>query len=416
MAETVCGPADELGDRRRRRPRRARRPEPRPPRRKAAASRASRCSTPSANTPRRCSPNEARSTSSPAARPRHAEAGGGGAPNLPASEQRTVARPARAGARQPAGGARMGDGPPRSRARRPAGIRPLAVLAAARVPQRGAHPLDAMAAQRWTWTPSARPLCRGARWHRLLAGRPPGQQIRWYKSSSIWRDLGRQGRDRECACTTTPTRTPSDDGHHRGDPWPRTHRPSAGRGKLEEALALYREIGDTAGEGNVLWALGSYHYFTAATIPPAEDWYREALELHRAAGDRTMEAWSLHMLALVGIGNGEGTRAGEHAREALRPFLRRRRCRRDHLVLDDLASIAVSASDFAPRRPPVGAARHCRPRAATTLAATSRRRTCNSRPRRPGPVLSPRNSTASAEGAAMGLDEVVAYALEDPAA
>ena len=69
-----------------------------------------------------------------------------------------VARPARARPRQPARGARMGDGPARTRARGADGVRPVAVLAAARLPQRGAH----SASRPWpsragAWTPSARP-------------------------------------------------------------------------------------------------------------------------------------------------------------------------------------------------------------------------------------------------------------------
>src|SRR5678810_1013133 len=53
--------------------------------------------------------------------------------------------------------------------------------------------------------------------------------------------------------------------------------------KLEEALALYREVGDKAGEGNILWALGSYNYFTAAAAP-AEHWYRAARKLQAKSG------------------------------------------------------------------------------------------------------------------------------------
>ena len=43
------------------------------------------------------------------------------------------------------------------------------------------------------------------------------------------------------------------------------------------------------------------HYFSASAAD-AESWYRRSLELHRAAGNRTMEAWSLHMLGLSVVG------------------------------------------------------------------------------------------------------------------
>ena len=65
---------------------------------------------------------------------------------------------------------------------------------------------------------------------------------------------------------------------------------------LGEAVDIYREIGDKGGEGNVVWGLGSFFYFTADAAT-AEGWFRRSLDLHRAAGDRTMEAWSLHMIA-----------------------------------------------------------------------------------------------------------------------
>ena len=42
---------------------------------------------------------------------------------------------------------------------------------------------------------------------------------------------------------------------------------------LDEALGIYRELGDAGGEGNILWALGSLHYFSASAAD-AESWYR----------------------------------------------------------------------------------------------------------------------------------------------
>ena len=51
---------------------------------------------------------------------------------------------------------------------------------------------------------------------------------------------------------------------------------SAAREMLEEALAIYRDLGDAAGEGNILWALGSFHFF-ANEMAEAESTYREAL-------------------------------------------------------------------------------------------------------------------------------------------
>jgi tetratricopeptide (TPR) repeat protein len=189
-----------------------------------------------------------------------------------------------------------------------------------------------------------------------------------------------------------------------------------GRDKLEEALALYREAGDIAGEGNILWALGSYHYFTSAAVP-AEHWYRESLVLHRAAGHRTMEAWSLHMLALVQIGNGDYVESLEHAREALRIFHEAGDVAGITLILDDFASIAVAGGD-APRAGRLyGAARHLQATSGTTLALFVEETYQQYNAPSPRSVLSAEDlDRYAAEGASMGLDEIVAYALEDPAA
>ena len=191
---------------------------------------------------------------------------------------------------------------------------------------------------------------------------------------------------------------------------------ATGREKLEEALALYREVGDTAGEGNILWALGSYHYFTAA-IAPAEHWYRESLKLHRAAGHRTMEAWSLHMLALVEIGNGEMVESAENARAALRIFHEAGDVGGITLTLDDLASIAVSTGDNPRAGRLYGAARHLQATSGTTLAVFVEETYKHFNAPSPRAALSPEDFTRYvAEGGSMGLDEIVAYALEDPPA
>jgi len=181
--------------------------------------------------------------------------------------------------------------------------------------------------------------------------------------------------------------------------------------KLEEALALYREVGDKAGEGNILWALGSYNYFTAAAAP-AEHWYREALELHRETGQRTMEAWSLHMLALVQVGHGEFVESAVHAREGLKIFQDAGDVGGITLVLDDLASIAVGAGDFPRAGRLYGAARNLQAKSGTMLANYVEETYTTYNAPSPKSVLSPEDfDRYVAEGASMGLDEVVAYAM-----
>ena len=64
---------------------------------------------------------------------------------------------------------------------------------------------------------------------------------------------------------------------------------------LAEALAIYRELGDRRGEGNVLWGMGNKKYFSDAGDGGVTE-FRAALEAFREVGDRTMEAWALHMV------------------------------------------------------------------------------------------------------------------------
>ena len=276
---------------------------------------------------------------------------------------------------------------------------------------------EAMAAQDW----SLDPVC-AARFAEGFGGVAYWQAdhpaaARWYgEQLRIWRELGDK---REIAnalyndayADVMPIMGLTDEELTTAQKGPAFAR---GREKLEEALALYREVGDTAGEGNILWGLGSYYYFTAAAVP-AEHWYREALELHRAVGDRTMEAWSLHMLALVQIGSEHSGEAGGHAREALRIFHQAGDVGGITLILDDLASIAVSNGDPPRAGRLYGAARHLQSTSGTTLALFVEETYKQYNAPSPRSVLSPEEfERYAAEGASMGLDEVVAYALENP--
>jgi predicted ATPase/class 3 adenylate cyclase len=187
---------------------------------------------------------------------------------------------------------------------------------------------------------------------------------------------------------------------------------SPGRALLNEALELYREIGDKGGEGNILWALGSFHYFTADAMT-AESWYRRSLELHRAAGNRTMEAWSLHMLAMSQAGQRLFAEAGATAREALQHFNRSGDVAGMILVLDDLAIIALGLGDKERAGRLWGAARHLQQSTGTALADYVEQNNQLFGVPTPNDVLpSDVLERLAAEGAALSLDEAVAFALE----
>jgi predicted ATPase/class 3 adenylate cyclase len=188
-----------------------------------------------------------------------------------------------------------------------------------------------------------------------------------------------------------------------------------GTAKLQEALALYREVGDKAGEGNVLWGLGSYHYFARAG-GEAERWYLESLALHRESGQRTMEAWSLHMLALVTMAGEDASRSLAYAQHALRHFRDGGDVAGITLVLDDLASIAVTQGDAHRAVRLHGGARHLQQTTGTNLAGYVEETYKQYAAPSPRDAVTPEEyERYAAEGAAMSLDDLVAYAMEGSA-
>src|SRR5438105_6539183 len=69
-------------------------------------------------------------------------------------------------------------------------------------------------------------------------------------------------------------------------------------GKYEEALSLYRAVGNQGGEANTLTRLGRV-YDGLGNKKKALDLYNQALPLHRAVNDRSGEVYTLNYIALV---------------------------------------------------------------------------------------------------------------------
>ena len=260
--------------------------------------------------------------------------------------------------------ARLGDRRTRARGRGTAGVPALALLAAARLPQRGARPLrcdggeglDARADH-------PRPIRRSLRRHRVLAVRPThvGQVVR-HRAGRLAGDR-RQGGDRQ-----RPLR-PLVCGPQRADErrslGRRTSRAASGcstRRSCSIGRPATRPARATSCGGS-----GSYHYF-GGDPAAAEPLYRESLELHRRSGQRTMEAWSLHMLSLSAVGQRHFDDARESGRHALRHFYEAGDVAGVTLVLDDLAIIAVADGDPAKGGRLWGAARHLQQTTGTLLA------------------------------------------------
>ena len=185
-----------------------------------------------------------------------------------------------------------------------------------------------------------------------------------------------------------------------------------GRALLEEALALYRMLGEERGEANVLWGLGNLRYFSVDADPGSEE-FALALEKFRHVGDRTMETWSLHMLAGALLRLGRLEEARQDMLQALRQFHAASDTAGVTLVLDDLSALAVTIGQPERGARLWGAARHLVSTTGATLAtvvddAIQLQVRANVRTAMAPDVL----DRLAAEGAALTLDEAVAYALE----
>ncbi len=113
-----------------------------------------------------------------------------------------------------------------------------------------------------------------------------------------------------------------------------------------EALAIYRRLGDRSGEGRVLWAMMNNEILTrTGNYERIAELGRESLEIFTTANDRFMLAWTRYML---GIGENLRARPAEaHAHNvvALELFRETGDLSGYALVLDGLAVTAFRAGD-----------------------------------------------------------------------
>jgi predicted ATPase/class 3 adenylate cyclase len=270
--------------------------------------------------------------------------------------------------------------------------------------------LERMAAQDWDLEPTDR-----ARFAEAIGGVAYWQSdqataIRWYDEAlAIWESIG----DRSEIANALYNRAYADMiAVMRGSADESTLRTS--QGHMERALAIYQELGDISGEGNLLWGLGSFRFFIGDPAE-GETWYRRSLELHRAAGDHTMEAWSLHMLALAATGQGHWDDARANARHALRHFHEAGDISGVNLVLDDLSLVAMADGDEDRAGRLWGAARQLQTATGTALADYVKNKHLFGVDTPEDAIEPERLSRLAAEGAAMPLDALVRYALDGDA-
>jgi predicted ATPase len=186
-----------------------------------------------------------------------------------------------------------------------------------------------------------------------------------------------------------------------------------GKGMLyiERARDLFRKLGDRRGEANALWGLANYRYFRRYPGFGVHE-AREALEIFREVGDVTMEAWSLHMLGTALLRSGEVASARAPLVDAIRHFYAAGDAAGVTLSLDDLSAVAVADGDLPRAARLRGAARNLTAETGAGLAGYVE--DTYEAGVRPGVrSVMPEEDVAryGAEGAAMTLDQAVAYAL-----
>jgi predicted ATPase/class 3 adenylate cyclase len=183
---------------------------------------------------------------------------------------------------------------------------------------------------------------------------------------------------------------------------------------LEEALAIYRELDDQRGIGNVLWALGGADTFAnrpAGALPLFE----EARAAFKAVGDSTMEAWTLHMMGLVDVQLKDLPAADEAFRHALRHFADAGDITGQALIVDDFATLALASGDKERGIRLWAAARRIQETLGTGLVQAQ----VNSAGERawlfpqPDDAAPERRAELEAEGRALTLEEALAYAVDD---
>ena len=69
---------------------------------------------------------------------------------------------------------------------------------------------------------------------------------------------------------------------------------------VEEAVEIFRRLGDEAGIGRSLWGLGSYHYYFG-DFEGGIKLAREGLEIFRRIDDRFMTGWSLYAVGIYNL-------------------------------------------------------------------------------------------------------------------
>ena len=191
-----------------------------------------------------------------------------------------------------------------------------------------------------------------------------------------------------------------------------TYDLSLGRPLLEESLAIYREIGDGRGVGNVLWAIGSAAMF-ASQLDAAQLAFEEARSAFKTVGERTMEAWALHMGGAVHVLQADYPAADDAFRHAVRHFKEAGDLTGQALSVDNFATLALASGDKERGIRLWAAARRIQETFGTGLVQAQVNSSAHAwRDPEPGDATPERRAKLEAEGRAWTLEEALAYATD----
>jgi predicted ATPase/class 3 adenylate cyclase len=178
----------------------------------------------------------------------------------------------------------------------------------------------------------------------------------------------------------------------------------------QEALSIYRRLGDRRGEGNVLWAmldLEVLQLHSDAALEIGE----ECLRIFSEIGDRFMLAWTEYMLGLNDTLRAERGSARERFLQALESFRAAADVSAYGLVLDGLAALSFAGGDRVYAMRLAGGADAIQQRGGAHLARLNRQ-WAGFYPERL--LADPELAAAWDEGRAMELDELLDLAVAGP--
>ena len=180
---------------------------------------------------------------------------------------------------------------------------------------------------------------------------------------------------------------------------------------LDEALALYRELGDEHGQATVLWGIGVHRYFGSQNLE-ASVALEEALPLARRTGDRTLEAWCHHQLGSARLKLGDIVAGRNHLRAGLELFDAAGDVAGVTIGLDDLAAVEAAEGDLPRAARLQGLARRIQAASGTALAGVVDEAFEQATRPNAASGLAPEDlDRYRAEGAALPLEDGVRYAL-----